>query len=100
MVNKELENLMSITVENLAKNQHSALKKHVLDTLDTVKRYIEEEKYEEVEQDLTFHSGQGDGWGDAMDSYVINFDYTGRDKKDITDVVCELINLKKAMLLK
>ena len=48
MINKELENLMSFRVENLAKNQHSALKKHVLDTLDTVKRYIEEEKYEEV----------------------------------------------------
>lgn len=95
MVNKELESIMNITVENLAKKQHDALKKHVLDTLDVVKRYIEEERYEDVEGDLTFYSGDGDGWGDAMENRVINFDYTGNGKEDIVEVINILIKLKK-----
>lgn len=91
-MNKELENIMSLTVENLAKEQHNALKKHVINVLDKVKQYIEYEKYTEIEN-LTFESPAGDGWG--LDNQVINFGYKECEELDITEVVYILKKLKE-----
>lgn len=100
MYNKELTSIMNITVESLARVQHDALKKHVLDTLDKVKQYIEEERYEDVKADLTFFSGGGDGWGCSSENNVINFDYTGESEMDILEVAYKLIELKKVISTK
>lgn len=95
-MNKSLENIMSMTVENLAKKQHEALKQHVINVLDNVKKCIEEESYNNIEK-LTFHSGEGDGWGDASDNEVIDFSYNEGENMDIDEVVSKLINLKAKM---
>lgn len=93
-MNKELENIMSITVENLAKTQHDALKQYTLNILNKVKQYIEDERYTEIE-DLTFESPAGDGWG--LDNQVINFGYKECEELDITEIVWKLNNLKNKM---
>lgn len=93
-MNKELKNIMSITIENLAKTQHDALKRHVINVLDTVKKCIEKEQYDQIE-DLTFESPAGDGWG--LDNQVIDFSYKDDENMDITEVAWLLNNLKTTM---
>lgn len=93
MNNENLKNIMSITVENLAKKQHDAIKEHVLDVLQNISELIKEEKYDQIEK-FTFYSGQGDGWGNARENDVINFAYLDNDVMDIIEITDVLKNLK------
>lgn len=93
-MNKELEQIMSMTVENLAKTQHDALKEHAISVLDNIKRLIQDEEYDKIEA-LTFYSDCGDGWGkDSSANNVINFAYTKNGRDDIVEVVDWLKGLK------
>lgn len=98
MNNKSLKEIMSMTVENLAKKQHDALKQHALDVLDRAKKYIEEERYDDIQKDLTFYSDCGDGWGsESTENYPLEFGIEVDDRIDIAEISSELLKLKKKM---
>lgn len=90
-----LQELMNIDVNNLAKAQHDALKKHVLKTLEDACGMIRNEQYE-LFYDLLCFSPSGDVYG--KDNYYINFDYENdkvdSEGLDIADMLDHLIKLK------
>ncbi len=89
----KLEELMRTTPETLANMQIKALKEHIIEILDKVRECILNEDFDTIEN-LTFYSGQGDGWGEARDNDVINFAYKEEDKMDILEIVEELRELR------
>lgn len=92
--NLELTKLMKTTPEQLRKLQHDSLKTHILTVLDNVRKCVEDEDYDKV-KGLTFHSGEGDGWGDAREDEVINFAYKEDGKVNFDEIMYELKNLKE-----
>lgn len=93
----ELKELMQTSVENLAEKQHDKLKQHVLNIINKLELYIDNEQYDKVE-DMTFSSPAGDGYG--LDNNCINFDYGNKNQYregilDIMEVVEDLQNLKE-----
>ena len=90
----DLKEILAITPETVANNQHTALKKHVLSVLDNVRKIIEEEDYEKIEE-VTFYSPAGDEAG--LDSSCINFSWESNQIVDIEDVCSKLNYLKKLM---
>lgn len=85
-----IKEVMKLNINNLAKEQHKALKEHVLGILSKVTAAIKEEKYELI-GDFTFSSPAGDGYG--LDSDCIDFSYD-QEVKDVLEIVRELQSLK------
>jgi hypothetical protein len=87
-----LDQLMTVTPESLAKLQHDTLKKHFLQVLESIQIAIEKEKYDPEKLTL-FASPSGDGWG--LDSTCIDFGYEGcSDPIDIGEALQMLNRLK------
>lgn len=93
--NLDLEKLMETTPEQLKKLQHDSLKIHILNVLDEIRKCVEEEDFDKVKT-LTFHSGEGDGWGDASSNEVINFAYRKDDELDFDEIMWKLKLLKES----
>lgn len=89
----DLQKIMGLSVQNLAKEQHTALKQHVIDTLKAVLKTIQDEEYEDVGNYLGY-SGSGDGYG--QENHYIDFSYDPKEAWDISQVVYELTELKQA----
>ncbi|MGL5074922.1 MAG: hypothetical protein ACRDBG_03670 [Waterburya sp.] len=91
-----LENLMKTTPEILAQQQYTALKEHVLDILDLVRRKIQNDVLEL--DDILFHSHSGDARG--SDNNCINFGYEektegkGLVELDIDQILEKMRNLR------
>ena len=90
----DLKEILAITPETVANNQHAALKKHVLSVLDNVRKIIEEEDYEKISK-VIFYSPAGDDMG--LDSSCIDFSWESDQIVDIEDVCNKLNNLKELM---
>lgn len=94
----KLDQLLKTTPESLAKEQHDALKAHVLATLDEFRARIDAENYKGAEM-LTYNSPAGDGWG--SDDTCINFSYDGtNDTADLGAVLERLKALKELSSMK
>jgi|SRR3712207_11704 len=94
MNKQELNKIMNINVNNVAKIQHDSLKQFVLDKIDELRNLVETEQYEKV-KDLAFFSDCGDGWGEySREDYCINFAYLDNDEEDLIEVIDRLINAK------
>lgn len=89
----DLQKIMGLSVQNLAKEQHTALKEHVIDTLKAVLKTIQDEKYEDIDNYLGY-SGSGDDHG--QENHYIDFSYDPEESWDISQVVYELTKLKQA----
>ncbi len=91
--NEKLQEIMEkkYNPRDLAKQQHDALKQHILDTLDTIKNLIAVGDYETVIRECTFQSPSGDYTG--IDSTVIDFGYDGTNM-DIYEVLNHLAFLQ------
>ena len=89
----DLQKIMGLSVQNLAKEQHTALKEHVIDILKAVLKTVQDEKYEDVDNYLAY-SGSGDGYGDT--NHYIDFSYDPKDTCDIQQVIKRLRSLKEA----
>ena len=91
--NEKLQEIMEkkYNPRDLAKQQHDALKQHILDTLDTIKNQVAVGNYEAVIREHTFQSPSGDYTG--MDSTVIDFGYD-ENNMDIYEVLNHLAFLQ------
>jgi hypothetical protein len=90
---QDIQKIMGLSVQNLAKEQHTALKGHVVKVIKSVLKIIEDEKYEEVGNFLA-DSPSGDGYG--CDNSYVDFSYEKNTCLDIEEVVAKLISLKIA----
>jgi len=87
----ELNDLMKLRPEDLAKKQHDTLKAVVIEKLENIVNIIAGERYKEIGE-LCESSPAGDGYG--RDNMYIDFSYNEYEA-DITDVVDKLMGLKK-----
>ncbi|WBF79409.1 hypothetical protein BNCALIDO_00019 [Aeromonas phage vB_AdhM_TS9] len=83
---KNIDEIMKLQPETLAQEQYKILKQHTLDTLNEVIQLIKNEKYDKLDNYVSF-SGAGDGYGD--ENHYIDF-YCG----DIVETVERLKYLK------
>lgn len=85
----DIKEILKMTPENLAKEQHDTLKKAVVDKLNTIARLINNEQYLKVSDFYLESSPSGDCMG--CDNEYIDFsDIYG---EDIGDVIEKLIHL-------
>ncbi len=87
----DLNKIMSLTVNNLAKEQHEALKKHVIKILHGVINDISHERYEDHSIPIG-RSPAGDDHG--IDNDFIDFSYNFEDSIDISEALETLQHLK------
>lgn len=80
---KNIDEIMKLQPETLAQEQYKILKQHTLDTLNEVVQLIKNEKYDKLDDYVSF-SGAGDGYGD--ENHYIDF-YCG-------DIVATVERLK------
>jgi homospermidine synthase len=82
-----IQEIMSVSVNNLAEKQYEAYKSHVLTVLAEVAGFIKQDRYKDVEG-RTFFSPAGDGYG--SDNHCINFSWDEHDR-DIVEA-CEKLS--------
>ncbi len=87
----DLNKIMSLTVNNLAKEQHEALKKHVIKILQDVINDISHERYDK-NSIPTEYCQSVEELGDGND--FIDFGYNCDYPLDICQVIRKLKNLK------
>lgn len=87
-----LDDIMSINVDNLKQKQLAALKAHVLAKLSQIHILIGQNKFNEVKEYL-IHSPAGDGYGD--DNYYINFGWELNSNLDLCEVLEKMEGLSK-----
>lgn len=90
--NIKLEQLLKTTPETLATEQYAALKEHVIKTLNTVLKAIDNDVGYSVIVKMTSDSPAGDGMG--CDNSFINFGFSEGEPLDIMDVVSRLEKLR------
>lgn len=83
----DISDIMSVNVDNLRERQYSALKSHVLETLNRVCKAIEEDRLGDIESVLSF-SPAGDCCG--CDNHFIDFNW---EKGDETIDMAEVTNM-------
>lgn len=83
---KNIDEIMKLQPETLAQEQYKILKQHTLDTLNEVVQLIKNEKYDKLDDYVSF-SRAGDGCGN--ENHYIEF-YCG----DIVETVERLKYLK------
>lgn len=83
---KNIDEIMKLQPETLAQEQYKILKQHTLDTLNEVVQLIKNEKYDKLDDYVSFSSA-GDGYGN--ENHYIDF-YCG----DIVETVERLKYLK------
>lgn len=83
----DLKTLFAVDIENIKKQQHTALKQAVIQRINKVKELVEKEKYSDVLEMLEY-SPSGDGYG--CDNHYIDFsdiaDVCGIQTRDGTDI--------------
>lgn len=77
------EEIMKVNVDNLTKLQIEFLKGHIVEILNKVIGYVQEDKFDELQKMLVLSSG-GD-WGE--ENYFINFGYSGNDPLDLKQIL-------------
>lgn len=88
----KLEQLLKTTPETLAMEQYAALKEHVIKTLNTVLKAIEDDAAYTVIEEMTSYSPSGDCMG--LDNSFINFGFSEKEPLDIMEVVGRLEELR------
>lgn len=80
------EDIMKVNVDNLSKLQVEFLKGHIVETLNKIINYVQEDNYDEIREMLEY-SPAGDCMG--RENYFINFGYLGKtfDINDIIDMI-------------
>lgn len=83
------EDIMKVNVDNLSKLQVEFLKGHLVETLNKIINYVQEDNYDEIRKMLEYSSG-----GDLGDeNYFINFGYLGKTF-DINNIINMIEGLK------
>lgn len=85
-----INEIMSLTVENLAERQLKALQRHALEVLKQVEEGIKECRFDMFP---SFESLAGDGYGE--DNTCINFSYRENGCMDIFELLQELQKLEE-----
>lgn len=83
---KNIDDIMKLQPETLAKEQYNALKQNTLETLHEVMQLIKNEQYNKIDGYVSF-SHSGDGYGN--ENHYIDFYYG-----DIVETVDKLKYLK------
>ena len=87
----DIKEILQLTPDTLAAQQHTALKNHVIQRIKAFNHLISDEKYEEA-LTLLSYSPAGDDHG--CDNQYLDFSETGQE--DIGDVLSKLSSLKTA----
>lgn len=95
MVNVNMRDIMAMSPGNVAKVQHTTLKKHAIETLMNVVDLIKYDKYDELEKCIKWSPADGE---QGTDKYFIDFTYDPcmqEEGTDIAYILDELIRLDK-----
>ena len=85
-----IKKVMSLTVENLAVQQKTALLSYAVGRLREVADLLESGKYEKIGSEYLEFSGSGDGWGN--DNAFIAFPFRDRTPNENADDIGSVIN--------
>ena len=89
-----IEELMSIDIDNLAQKQYDGLKEHLKGVLNKVITLLDQDKLEEIEE-MLIESPGGDCFG--SDDHYINFSYKENCKEDMYWMLEDLKDLRKIL---
>ena len=89
-----IEELMSIDIDNLAQKQYDGLKEHLKGVLNKIITLLDQDKLEEIEEMLVESPG-GDCYG--SDDHYINFSYKENCEEDMYWMLDDLRDLRKIL---